>query len=117
MAKCPDCGLEMNKADGCTCAFLKVGSRGVFKRKKYGGPAERCHGCGARKGYYHHAGCDMEQCPICGKQAIGCGCYGKGDIKGVKSMPAPGAKAKTVARPKKSPSKPRDPLAFLNKFL
>lgn len=27
---------------------------------------ERCPGCQAPKGSYHHAGCQYERCPVCG---------------------------------------------------
>jgi hypothetical protein len=33
-----------------------------------------CHDCGAREGELHQFGCDMERCPFCGGQLIGCGC-------------------------------------------
>ena len=33
-----------------------------------------CHDCGAKEGEIHHLGCDMERCPFCGGQLIGCGC-------------------------------------------
>lgn len=38
--------------------------------------AERgpCHDCGAINGQFHVAGCDVEQCPKCGGQSIGCMC-------------------------------------------
>ena len=39
-----------------------------------GVPWEMCHDCGAKLGRYHHANCDVEQCPICGGQLIGCNC-------------------------------------------
>lgn len=36
----------------------------------------RCHDCGTEEGQLHgyKRGCDMERCPFCGKQLIGCGC-------------------------------------------
>jgi hypothetical protein len=33
-----------------------------------------CHDCETTKGQLHLPGCDVEQCPRCGGQAIGCGC-------------------------------------------
>lgn len=61
--------------------FYRIG--GVKKpRLRYGdevgypqGFAEvPCHDCLVMKGEYHVPGCDMERCPCCGLQAIGCGC-------------------------------------------
>ena len=34
----------------------------------------KCHDCGVEKGEYHDPGCDMEECPVCGRQWISCGC-------------------------------------------
>lgn len=34
----------------------------------------RCHDCGVKVGGYHHPGCDMERCPRCKGQLIGCRC-------------------------------------------
>jgi hypothetical protein len=31
-----------------------------------------CPGCGTAPGEWHHRGCDIEQCPYCGGQAVCC---------------------------------------------
>ena len=33
-----------------------------------------CHDCRVVKGQFHVPSCDVEQCPACGEQAIGCDC-------------------------------------------
>ena len=38
-----------------------------------------CHDCRAVAGQLHAVGCDVEQCPRCGEQAIMCDCDGDGD--------------------------------------
>ena len=65
---CKLCGQKMLRADGCT--WPGVYSRGVYYRRiKYGEeefpwPDE----------HFHHMNCDVEECPICGGQLIGCDC-------------------------------------------
>jgi hypothetical protein len=45
------------------------------KKKPRKRPHEhRCHDCGAREGELHQRGCDMERCPFCHGQLIGCDC-------------------------------------------
>ena len=34
-----------------------------------------CHDCGVLKGQYHCDGCDVEECPKCHHQLLGCSCY------------------------------------------
>jgi hypothetical protein len=40
---------------------------------------ELCGDCGVGKGGVHHHGCDLEQCPACGRQLISCGCMDEQD--------------------------------------
>ena len=35
---------------------------------------DHCSDCGTPAGQLHHPGCDMEDCPNCGWQAISCAC-------------------------------------------
>ena len=76
MARCQDCGQEMNAASGCTIDMIMIADQ-PFARYRMGGSrgARRCHDCGARPRNYHHLGCDMERCPCCSGQLISCGCW------------------------------------------
>ena len=79
MALC-ECGRDMTTADGCAIAFVTVNGK-RYERIKFGADKDlmptqhgRCGDCGAKRGFYHHVGCDCEACPVCGKQLISCEC-------------------------------------------
>ncbi len=76
MATCDECGDVMGKAKTCTHLYKQFGAE-FFKRNTiYFDINKRCHDCGImnKEGNIHHAGCDMERCPRCDGQLIGCGC-------------------------------------------
>jgi TIR domain len=50
---------------------IRFGKETWWKMKKVISP---CHDCAAVVGQLHGPGCDMEQCPACLGQWIGCGC-------------------------------------------
>jgi hypothetical protein len=86
MAKCDICNREMMSADSCTAtSFVKAGIS--YMPIPYGFETrfgedytstmpddKRCHDCNVLKGRIHHPGCDMEECPLCHHQLIGCAC-------------------------------------------
>jgi hypothetical protein len=57
-----------------------------YPRVRYGDEQEdwnadevQCHDCAVIKGQYHVPGCDVEECPACGWQAISCECVDEED--------------------------------------
>lgn len=70
---CGLCGRAYIKGGECSHVHLSAGGmhyrRGVNLRDRY------CHDCGVKPGAHHHQYCDMEDCPKCGYQLIGCECF------------------------------------------
>ncbi len=81
-ALCLECKCGMKESDGCRLFGIpmKDGTtgepikHGEETRSDWGRDGQRCHDCGAKPGFYHHPGCDVEECPGCGGQLIGCEC-------------------------------------------
>jgi hypothetical protein len=78
--KCEDCGLEMLTAKSCLAPYIKIGTKLYQRVTNYHDINKRCHDCGIVNGNIHHFGCDIERCPKCGDQLIGCNCNKK-DLK------------------------------------
>lgn len=83
MARCTICDGEMLEHVGCKIGICKC--KGIiYPRKKFGeedelntffGEDDICPDCCAPYGNFHHYGCDMEVCPVCGSPFYGdCKC-------------------------------------------
>jgi hypothetical protein len=81
-----DCKQEMTTAEGCTIPTLVVAGTALArtpwgKERHWSRPraGERCGDCGVLPGKAHHLGCDIEECPRCGRQLLSCDCLHEGD--------------------------------------
>jgi hypothetical protein len=51
-----------------------LGVRYGAEEDDWGADRVPCHDCAVIKGQWHVPSCDVERCPACGGQAIGCDC-------------------------------------------
>lgn len=81
MAVCEFCQQEMRFGVSCTveCYDGFADDPRSYQRIRYESNGGRCHDCGCPLGGLHHPGCDVEECPKCGGQAISCDCTQKKD--------------------------------------
>jgi hypothetical protein len=83
MRVCAYCRLEMT-VDGCAETPIIIEGR-TYRPIRFGEelssfrPNRRCGDCNALPGRVHHHGCDVEQCPACGGQCLGCDCVWAGE--------------------------------------
>ena len=77
----------------------------------------RCGDCGSTPGHLHHPGCDMERCPRCGGQLLGCECGGDNylsDLIGTKFELEGRLRLKPYVKPYKKGANPVFPYSNQN---
>jgi hypothetical protein len=74
----PDWPAKIEAAQNVSSRTIqdKVYSRVRFgdEQKDWRAEQRPCRDCGVVKGQYHVPGCDVDECPACGGQAITCDC-------------------------------------------
>lgn len=78
--ECTACNQEMTDPKVTTCTLARFGDEKQDRDSSHFDGNERCHDCGIvnKPGHFHHPGCDVERCALCGGQVIGCDCGSKG---------------------------------------
>lgn len=74
MALCQYCGNEMTSSVSCVDDIFSYKGKSYAKIPYPTHMSNNCHDCNCPPGGFHHTGCDMERCPVCGGQLISCGC-------------------------------------------
>lgn len=82
MAICKRCNGEMREVDSCINRIITINGVQYVPipygkeetRIEFSIYSTRCHDCNVAIGGVHHVGCDVEECPACHEQLIGCDC-------------------------------------------
>lgn len=78
MAICEWCSGEMSAVVSCTTRAFHRDGRTIemvpWGRESGWSAQARCHDCGVMPSRFHHPGCDIQECPLCGGQMLSCGC-------------------------------------------
>lgn len=64
------CSVEAMHQDGIRIPMVPWGQ----ERPRWSSSHERCGDCGVAPGGFHHPGCDVQHCAVCGGQMLSCGC-------------------------------------------
>lgn len=79
MAVCSWCQREMRTAASCSVEELHQNGVPIpmvpWGRERRRSAKAPCHDCNVSPGGFHHPGCDMQRCGVCGGQMISCGCH------------------------------------------
>jgi hypothetical protein len=81
------------------------------ERPRWGAEHRSCHDCGVLRGMLHVPGCDVESCPMCGGQAITCGCErleGEADVERMAFLESVGADSAIDDAPGAGDGRPSD---------
>lgn len=76
-----DCGDW--EESSCSYPYIKLNGKVYQRNSDSFDSREVCNDCDIlnKKGNYHHFGCEIEECPRCGKQLLSCDCIFQGFLK------------------------------------